>query len=142
MISTFCPGCTWALSRRPCRAGKPETATTAACSKVRLAGLGASLLSGARAKLGVRAFPDAEHLFAGLKPGHVVADGGHHAGQIRAQNGGLGRPESVARETYRVRQAGHHMPDATIHAGRVNAYQHLVVSDLRLVDVPKLQAVG
>ena len=49
MISTFWPGRTFPWSRRPCRAVKPEMATTAACSKVRFAGLGASLFSGARA---------------------------------------------------------------------------------------------
>jgi hypothetical protein len=34
------------------------------------------------------------------------------------------------------------VPDAPIHAGRVNVYQHLVVRDLGLVDVPELQDVG
>src|SRR5215472_6969530 len=43
MISTRCPDCTCPLSRRACRAVKPEMGTAAACSKVRLAGLATSL---------------------------------------------------------------------------------------------------
>jgi hypothetical protein len=34
------------------------------------------------------------------------------------------------------------MPDTPIHAGRVNAYQHLVVSYLGLVDLSEFQDVG
>jgi hypothetical protein len=49
VISTVWPGWTRPWSRRPCRAVRPEMGTVAACSKVRFAGLGASLFSGARA---------------------------------------------------------------------------------------------
>jgi hypothetical protein len=49
MISTFWPGRTLPWSRKPCNAVNPEMATTAASSKVRFAGLGASLSSGAHA---------------------------------------------------------------------------------------------
>jgi hypothetical protein len=45
MTSTICFRATRPWSRRPCRAGKPEMAATAACSKVRFIGLGASLSS-------------------------------------------------------------------------------------------------
>ena len=63
-------------------------------------------------------------------------------GHVHARNGGLGRPQPVAREADRVRQARHDVPDAPIHAGRVNADQHLVVGDLGPVDVPELQDIG
>ena len=49
MISTCCPGCTFAWSRTACSAVSAETGTAAACSKDRLAGLGASLPARARA---------------------------------------------------------------------------------------------
>ncbi len=48
MTRTFCPA--WMRpARRPWRAASPETATTAACSKLSLAGLRASLSSRAAA---------------------------------------------------------------------------------------------
>jgi hypothetical protein len=115
-------------------------ATTAACSKVRFAGLGASLFWGARV-LGEGALAGAEHLVAGLEPGHVVADRLHHAGHVRTWNGGLGRAEPKAREAYRVRQARHDVPDAPVHASRMHSYQHLVVGYLGLVDVPELENI-
>ena len=43
MTSTRCPACTCPRSRTACRAVSAETGTAAACAKVRLAGLGASL---------------------------------------------------------------------------------------------------
>ena len=49
MISTFCPGFTWARSRTCCNAVTPETGTVAACSKERFAGLPASSPARARA---------------------------------------------------------------------------------------------
>src|SRR3954470_16264313 len=48
-IKTFCPGRTPPLSRRPRRAVQAEVGTAAAWSKVRLAGLGASVSSRAQA---------------------------------------------------------------------------------------------
>jgi hypothetical protein len=111
-------------------------ATTAACSKVRFAGLGASLSSGAHV-VGVGALADPEHLVAGLEPAHILADHLHDPGDVRADDGVLGRAEAVAREAYRVRQARHDVPDVPTHASRVNTYQHLLVFDLRLVDVPE-----
>jgi hypothetical protein len=110
-------------------------ATAAACSKVRFAGLGASLSSGARAY-------SAYHLIAGLESGHGLADGLDDAGHVRAWNGVLGRPETVAREAYRVRQARHDVPGAAVHAGRMHADQHLVLCDFGLVYVPELEDVG
>src|SRR5512132_3803245 len=49
MITTFCPGLTPPVSRTAWRAANPEIGTAAACSKVRLAGLGASWLLGTEA---------------------------------------------------------------------------------------------
>jgi hypothetical protein len=49
-----------------------------------LAGLGASLRSGARV-LGEGALADTEHLVAGLEPGHVLADRRHDPGQVHAR---------------------------------------------------------
>ena len=117
-------------------------ATTAACSKVRFAGLGASLFSGARAYSAKVPLPMPNTSSPALEPRHVAADGLHDAGQVGAENGVLRRAQPVAREPYRVRQAGHDVPDAPIHAGRVHAYEHLVVCDLGRVDVPQLEAVG
>ena len=43
MISTFCPDATCPPSRTACSAVRAEMVVAAACSKVRLVGLGASL---------------------------------------------------------------------------------------------------
>ena len=57
MTRTRWPGPTFPWSRIPCSAGRPETATTAACSAVRFAGIGASLVSRARANSAKVPFP-------------------------------------------------------------------------------------
>src|SRR4249920_1318060 len=49
MTRTFCPGCTFALSRMAWRAVTPETGTAAACSKEAFAGLRTSLWAGVTA---------------------------------------------------------------------------------------------
>src|SRR5215217_6272384 len=102
MISTSCPLRTFPWSRKACRAVDPMMAITAACSKVRFTGLCASLSSCAHV-LGVGAISDAEHFITRQKPSHVLADGLHNPGHVRADDGVLGRTEAIARETYRVR---------------------------------------
>src|SRR5215207_4549130 len=77
-----------------------------------------------------------------LEPGHILADRLHDPSHVRADNGVLGRTEPVAREAYRVRQTRHDVPDVPTHASRVNAYEHLIVGDLGLVDVPEFQELG
>ena len=142
MINTFWPGSTFPRSRRPWRAVKPETPTTAACSNESVAGLDASLLSGARAYSAKVPLPMPNTSSPAWKLRDVAADGLHDAGHVRTEDGVLRRAQPVAGEPYRVRQAGHDVPDAPIHAGRVDAYEHVVVGDLGHVDVPQLQAVG
>src|SRR5829696_417601 len=141
MSSTSCPGRTFPWSRKACRAVEPMMATTAACSKVRFAGLGASLSSRAHV-LGVGALPDTEYLIARLEPAHILADGLHDPGHVRADDGVVGRAEAVAREAYRVRQTRHDVPDVPTHASRMHANQYLIVGDLGDVDVPEFQDLG
>jgi hypothetical protein len=140
MIKTSCPDSTFPWSRRPCRAVRLEMARTAACSKVRLAGLCPNLCSGARV-LGEGAFPDAEHLIPGLEPRHAPAERLHNPGNIHAGDGILWGTEPEG-QSCDVGQAGHQVPDAPVYTCHVNAYQYLVVRDLGLVDVPKLQDIG
>src|SRR5215203_2690775 len=133
MSSTSCPGRTFPWSRKACRAVEPMMATTAACSKVRFAGLGASLSSRAHV-LGVGALPDTEYLIARLEPAHILAERLHDPGHVRADDGVVGRAEPVAREAYRVRQTRHDVPDFPTHASRMDPDQHLIILDHRLVD--------
>ena len=49
MISTFCPGCTFALSRTACNAVTAEMGQAVARSKERFAGFRASMFASARA---------------------------------------------------------------------------------------------
>ena len=64
-----------------------------------------------------------------------------HATACRTTDG-LGRLEPVAGEAYRIRRAGHEVPHAPVHAGRMYSYQDLVVGELGLVDVPELENIG
>ena len=129
MISTFWPGATFPWSRTAWSAVEPEMASTAACSKPRFAGRGASLPSASAGVLGEGALADAEHLVARPEPGHVRADRLDDPGQVHARDGDLGRAHPEAHEADRIRQAGHDVPDAPVDAGRAHTDQHLAVSD-------------
>ena len=109
---------------------------------MRFAGLGASLFSGARAYSANVPLPMPNTSSPGWNLVTSLADGLHDAGHVRTEHGVLGRAQPVAGEAYRVRQAGHDVPDAPIDAGRVHAYEHFVVCDLGRVDVPQLEDVG
>ena len=100
--------------------------------------LGRELVLGRARVLGEGALADAEHLVAGLEPGHVLADRLHDAGDVHARDGVLRCPQPVAREADRVRQAGHDVPDAPVDAGGAHADQDLVVADRGPVDVAEL----
>jgi hypothetical protein len=76
-----------------------------------------------------------------LKLGHVPADRLDAPGYICAPNPRLRRAEPEAHDAYHVWQAGHEMPHTRINAGRVNAYQHLIVFDHRLFDVREFQDI-
>src|SRR3954453_15416909 len=89
MMSTFCSGRTFPWSRRPCRAVKPEMATTAACSKVRFADYARELFLKRASVVGEGALADAKHLIARLETGHVLPDRLNHPGHVRADDGVL-----------------------------------------------------
>src|SRR5688572_3262711 len=74
-ISTVCPGSSRPRSRRPCRAVTAEMGAAAACSKVRLAGLGGQPVRAGGRVLGERAVARAVHLVARREAGHAGADG-------------------------------------------------------------------
>src|SRR2546428_12392426 len=86
MISTVCPAWTRPASRRPWSAVSAEIGTTAACSKLRLAGLWGELVLSCRCALSEGAPADAEDLVAGLEPGHSEPDRDHRAGHVPPQH--------------------------------------------------------
>lgn len=92
--------------------------------------LGRELVFGSSRVLRKRALADAEHLVAGPEPGHVLTHRLHYPGQVHTEDRSLGGAEPVARQTHRVRSAGHEVPDASVHAGRMHADEHLVVGYL------------
>ena len=91
---------------------------------------------------GEGALADSHHLITWPEPGHVLADRLHAPSYLTASNRILRPAKPVAREAYRVRQAGHEMPDAPFHTSRAHADEHLIVFGLGLVDVPELEHVG
>ena len=129
-------------SRTACRAVSPEMGTAAACSKVRFAGLRASLSARRGAYSAKEPSADAEHLVARLRsrsrrrrpPRRVPA-------RLRPGIGVLRPAQPEAGEADRVGQAGHDVPGAPVHAGRVHPHQHLVVADRRPVDLREPQDV-
>jgi len=63
-------------------------------------------------------------------------------GDVPAPDADLRLAQPVAHDAHQVRPAGHDVPDAGIHAGRAHLYEHLVIPDHRLVDLPELQHIG
>ena len=88
-----------------------------------------------------RGLADAEHLIAGLEPGHVVANCLDNPREVHPHRGVLGGAQAEAGDAHQVRPARHHVPDAPIHAGRFDANQHLAVTDHRFADLLEAQDV-
>ena len=140
MLNTVCPGCTFPLSRRACSAVGPEMGAAAACSKVRLAGLGTSPDRRTRTRRRThRRCRTPPH------PGQSGSGWSRPPPPARRHPGPGCRPgpaQPEAHDADQVRQAGHVIPDAGIHAGRAHPHQHLVVLGHRLVDLPDLRHLG
>ena len=85
--------------------------------------------------LGEAALADAEDLVADLESRHLRAERDDRAGDLPAPDLGLGGADAVPGEPYRVRHAGHQMPDTAINACRVNPEQYLAGRDIRPVDL-------
>jgi hypothetical protein len=118
--------------------------TAAACSNVRLAGLGASASSETDA-YSAKAPPSppapAEDLVTGLKARHAGADGFDRPRHVGPSDGVLWLAQPVDRAGD-VRQAAHDRPVARVDPGGADANQHLLFCDLGLVDVPEFQDIG
>src|SRR5436309_7300465 len=84
----------------------------------------------------------AEHRVTGLEPGHVLPHRLHDPGNVAASQRYFGFAQSEAVDTKPVRLAGHDVPDADVDAGRVHAYQHVMIADHRDVDVPEFEHIG
>src|SRR5436190_15135050 len=84
----------------------------------------------------------AEHLVTGLEPGHVLPHRLHDPGNVAASQRYFGLAQPEADDTKQVRLAGHDVPDADVDAGRVHAYQHVMIADHRDVDVPEFEHIG
>jgi hypothetical protein len=67
--------------------------------------------------LGERAATDAEHLVAGLEPGHVGADRNDRAGHVQSGDWVLRTTQAKAHDPHQVRLARHDVPGAAIHPG-------------------------
>jgi hypothetical protein len=92
----------------------PDTGTTAAWAKVRLAGL-----RGHR-QVGEGAHADPIDLVADGEPGDRRAHGGNNAGDVPAEYRLAGSAEADG-QADRVRLAGHQMPGAPVQAGGVDS---------------------
>ncbi|HEX2360572.1 MAG TPA: hypothetical protein VHI11_00725 [Jiangellaceae bacterium] len=103
--------------------------------------LGRDVVLAGAGVLGEGAFADTHHLVAEPKSGHVLADCLDVSGHLTAPDRVL-RLADPEEWTDQIGQAGHEMPDAAVDPGGADADQHLVVLDVRLVDVPELEHVG
>jgi len=99
------------------------------------------LVLGSACVLGKGALADAEHLIAGLEPGHTLADRLHNPGDIHAGDGGLWR-EEPERQPPEVGQARHQVPHTSVHTCRMHAHQRLVIAYLGRVDLSEVQDLG
>ena len=124
------PGCTRPLSRTAWSAATAEMGTAAACSNDRFAGLRASCPGSDDVRTRRRSRRSAVDLVARLELGDVLADGLDRSREAPPGLRRLGRaePEADARRI-EVRQAGHQMPRAQVHAGRRHPHEDLVVAD-------------
>ena len=101
MTRTCWPAWRRPWSRSACRAVTADTGTAAACSKLRFAGIRASLSGRASAYSANAALLAAEHRLAGLESGHLRADRLDDARQLGAQAGGLRGAQAVAGDRIR-----------------------------------------
>jgi hypothetical protein len=85
--------------------------------------------------VGKGAAADAEYLVARLKSRHGFADRLDGPRDIHTSNTRLGRAEPEAHDAHQAWLARHHVPVTDVHASRVNAQEHVVVADLRLLDL-------
>ena len=102
---------------------------------------GELVLAGGRV-LGEGASADPEDLVADFEPGHVRTDRHDRAGDVEPEHGVLGFAEAGAHEAEQVGHAGHEVPGAAVHPGRVHANQHLVGADGWPVDLLDAENVG
>ena len=140
-ISTLCPGSSRPRSRRPCRAVTAEMGAAAACSKVRLAGLGASWSAGAVTYSANEPLHVPYTSSPGAKPVDAGGDGFDGSGEASARVWVLGPAEAEPGEAEGIGQAGHDVPGAPVHAGGVHAHQDLAVPDGGHVDLRDLEEV-
>ena len=136
LTSTRCPARTAPTSRIPRSAVAPAIGTAAACSKVRLTGLGTTLSASRARVLGERALAEAEHLVAGPQPAHVRADRLHPSGRVDPGHPGLrlGQPH-FSHQPRDERVAAHDVPVVRVERGGVHPNQHVVGADLGQVGV-------
>ena len=91
--------------------------------------------------LGERASAPTEDFVAWPKALHVLADRLDRAGHIRARHAVLRLAQARA-EAHDERDPRHEDPVTDVDGRRMDADQHLVVTDLRLVDVLGFQDLG
>ena len=95
-----------------------------------------------RGVLGERSAARAEHRLARFEPRHVRADRLDDAGQLRAQSGDLRPAQPVAGDPDQVGQPGHDVPRAPVQAGRTDAHEHLLITDIGHLHLAEAQDVG
>ena len=97
-------------------------------------GLGRKLVLGRGRVLGIRAPGRSVDLVTDAEAGDRGADGLDDARDVRAPGGDLRLAQAVDRAGD-VREAAHDRPVGRVDARRADPEQHLVVADLRLVDL-------
>ena len=111
-------------------------------TKLRFAGLGASLSSRRGRVLGEGAVGDAEHLVAGREPRDRGSDRHDGAGDVESGYPVLRGAEPETEQSEEVRLAGHHVPGPAVQPRRLDVNEHFVIGDLGPRDLGEAQDVG
>ena len=87
------------------------------------------------------ALPDAEDLVSLLEPSHVSANSLDDSSHVHAGDWDL-RFAQPRRDASCVRQTGHEMPNTSINSRPADVNKHVVIADLRQVDIFESQHLG
>ena len=119
-----------------------DTGTAAACSKLRFAGIGASLSGCAGAYSANAALLVPYTASPGWRSVTFAPTASTTPASSEPSPAVFGARSAEAGDPDQVGQPGHDVPRAAVQPGRVDAHEHLVVGDLGHLHVAELEDVG
>ena len=138
LMSTFWPGLHLALVAQQLEGGRGRDPQGRGLLEREAGRLGHEVVRWSTHVLGEGARRPAEDLVARSELGHILADRLDRARDIGPRDPVL-RPARAGREAQEVGQAPGEDPVPDVDRCRVDAHQHLAITDVRLVDVLELE---